>query len=173
MSATTLITGGRVIDPATGSDTVRDLAVADGVFVDLSTVADAETVDRVDAAGLVVCPGLVDIHVHFREPGGEHKEDIASGTAAAAAGGFTTVVVMPNTIPPIDCPDAVRDQQQRIDRDAVVHTLVTACLTRGRAGRELADLRALAGSGIVAFTDDGNCVQELDRMLEAAVIAAD
>ena len=83
MSATTLIAGGRVIDPATGSDSVRDLAVADGVFVDLSTVSDAETVDRVDAAGLVVCPGFVDIHVHFREPGGEHKEDIASGTAVA------------------------------------------------------------------------------------------
>ena len=169
-----IIRRGRVVDPANGIDETRDLAVADGRLVAPSEIeGEADTVD-LDAAGLVVAPGFIDVHVHLREPGQEEKEDIASGTAAAAAGGFTTVLPMPNTKPPIDSVDAVRDLERRVRESAVVRTLACACTTTGRKGRNLVDVRRLrAETEIVALTDDGDCVQDREVMRQAMTLAAE
>jgi dihydroorotase len=169
-----LITNGRVIDPGAGTDTVRSIAIAAGRIVDPAQLENDPATTQIDAAGLVVCPGLVDIHVHFREPGGEYKETIATGTSAAAVGGFTTVVMMPNTIPPIDSVEIIQKIQARVDDTACVHAKITACLTLQRCGDAIADLRAMArDTAVVAFTDDGNCVQDEALMLQAATIAAE
>ena len=102
-----LLRGGRVVDPSQSIDSVLDLLLADGKVAALGESLSSGDAEVVDAAGLVIAPGLVDVHVHLRQPGGEHKETIASGSLAAAAGGFTSVVAMPNTSPPIDAPAAV------------------------------------------------------------------
>ncbi len=159
----TLIRGGRVIDPARGYDEVADLAVVDGRIA-ADRAGDAPVFD---AAGLIVCPGLTDIHVHLREPGQEHKEDIESGCAAAAAGGFTTVACMPNTNPAIDAPELVRRVIQRAEAVGTCRVLPIAAITRGRAGREVADLAGLRSAGAVAFSDDGDGIEDDAVMLEA------
>ena len=158
-----LIRGGRIIDPVRGTDRVGDLAVVDG-----SIVADAPAGAVVfDAAGLIVGPGLVDIHVHLREPGGEHKEDIQSGCAAAAAGGFTTVACMPNTNPPLDRPGVIRQVRRRADQVGTCRVLPVAAITQGRIGKRLTDFRALLDAGAVAFSDDGDGVEDDGLMREA------
>ena len=159
-----LIRGGRVIDPARGYDEVADLAVVDGRIAAADRAGDAPVFD---ATGLVVCPGLTDIHVHLREPGQEHKEDIESGCAAAAAGGFTTVACMPNTSPPLDTPELVRRVIRRAQDVGACRVLPIAAVTRGRAGREVADLAALRSAGAVAFSDDGDGIDDDPIMLEA------
>src|SRR4029077_5663166 len=118
--------------------------------------ADAE---RVDADGLIVCPGLIDIHVHLREPGQRAKETIATGTAAAARGGFTSVVCMPNTSPEIDNSGTVALIHERAAREGVVNVFVTGAITKSLAGEELAPIGSLKQAGVVAITDDGHCVQ--------------
>ncbi|MBX9742564.1 MAG: dihydroorotase [Chthoniobacterales bacterium] len=157
------IRGGRVIDPANRIDETRDLFVQDGIIVN----DPPSNPDVINARGLIVSPGLIDIHVHLREPGQSHKETIATGTRAAAAGGFTSVVCMPNTTPPIDTPETVAWVQKKAAETACVHVFSTAALTRGLAGLEVAPLEALAAQGAVAFTDDGHCVQNLKVMREA------
>jgi dihydroorotase len=161
------------VDPATQTDERRDLAIADGVFVDPATVAGRPGTQVLDLAGKTVFPGFVDLHVHFREPGFEYKEDLASGTAAAAAGGFTTVVLMPNTNPAMDRVERVRDLEQRLAAKARVHCLISACLSLDRQGHALTDIAALrAQTPIVALSDDGNCVQDRALMTAAARLAA-
>ncbi len=158
-----LIRGGRVIDPATGRDEIADLAIADGVFVN-HPLHDAFVLD---AAGLIVCPGLMDLHVHLREPGQSHKETIETGTGAAAAGGFTFVACMPNTQPPLDTPDAVRwviEQTRRANHCAVAPV---AAMTQGRQGRELTDFAALLAAGAVALSDDGTGLED-DAVMRSA-----
>jgi dihydroorotase len=120
-----ILAGGRVVDPVNQIDRIQDIGIADGIFVDPATLAGAE---RVSVAGLAVAPGFIDIHVHLREPGQTHKEDLRTGTEAAAAGGFTTVVAMPNTSPAVDSPEIFAQVQALIREKAVVRVIQSATL---------------------------------------------
>lgn len=164
MSNSMNIRGGRVIDPATRRDAVGDVFIADGRFVETPVEGAVE----VDAAGLVVCPGFIDMHVHLREPGQGAKETIATGTRAAAAGGFTSVVAMPNTQPVADHPGIIAWMQERAASSGVVNVFTTGAITMGSQGAELAPIGAMAAAGIVAVTDDGRCVQSHEVMRRAA-----
>ncbi|MCR6657465.1 MAG: dihydroorotase [Opitutus sp.] len=165
------IQNARVIDPASKRDAVGDLFVRDGVLVASLSAADKKRARKIDASGLVACPGLVDIHVHFREPGQTHKETIATGSRAAAAGGFTTVVCMPNTSPVADNAGTIQYIKDAVRRDAVVKVLPTGCITVGMKGQALAPIGSLARAGVVAITDDGDCVQSNDLMRRAVEYA--
>jgi len=164
-----ILEGGRVIDPARGVDGAAPLAVAEGRTVDPNQAGGARTVDL---NGLVACPGFIDLHVHLRDPGQTWKEDLVSGTMAAAAGGFTTVVAMPNTLPPMDTPERVAAIRRRVAESAFVRVLPTACITLGREGCVPTDPEALKAAGAVALTDDGGCVPSSRVMLEAMHRAA-
>ena len=161
------IQGGRVIDPANGIDEIRDLFVLDGRLVDKKSPG----ATLIDASGKVVTPGLIDIHVHFREPGQSHKETIESGSRAAAMGGFTTVVCMPNTNPVADSPATIAWIQEKAEKTACVNVFCTGAITRGIAGEEMAPIGALAAAGVVALTDDGHCVQNHGVMRRAVEYA--
>jgi dihydroorotase len=172
-----LILGGRVVDPANGTDGLRDVLLRDGRIAavempgKLAGVADSlPKENQIDAAGCVVAPGLIDIHVHLREPGQTHKETIRTGTAAAAAGGFTTVVAMPNTTP---VNDSVKGLRWMMDaaRGAVVKLLAMPAATFGSLGCEITDFHELVKAGAVGFTDDGKPVLE-DEVMRAALVAA-
>lgn len=155
----TLIRGGRVVDPSQGIDAVLDLLLADGRVARLGEGLDApEGAEVVDAGGLVVTPGLIDVHVHLREPGGEHKETIASGARAAAAGGFTAVVAMPNTDPPVDSPAAVGFVRAQGERAGGARVFPSGCITLGQNGEQLTEMGELVGAGAVCVTDDGRPV---------------
>ena len=165
MSDKVLLKGGRVVDPSLGIDSTLDVLLAEGVVASLSSDIDAPEGARVvDCAGLVVTPGLIDVHVHLREPGEEHKETIATGAAAAAAGGFTAVCAMPNTDPPIDDPAAVGFVRAagRAAGQARVHPV--GCISVGRAGLRLALVGEMVDAGAVAITDDGNPVMNSGLM---------
>jgi len=158
-----VIRGARVIDPSAGRDEIADVAVVNGL---LSAEPPAQA-EVIEAHGLILTPGLADIHVHLREPGQSHKETIDSGTAAAAAGGFTYVACMPNTRPPIDQPDIVRWIQNRARDFNYCNVGVVAAITKGREGKELVDMAALHHAGAVAFSDDGEGVED-DRVMGQA-----
>jgi dihydroorotase len=165
-----LIAGGRVIDPANGVDHTADLLILDGRIVALGEEATRRApadVERLNVPGKIVCPGLIDGHVHLREPGQSAKETIATGTAAAARGGFTTIVCMPNTAPPIDNPGTVALIREKAAREARVNVFVTGAISRGLAGEELAPVGLLAQAGVIAITDDGHCVQNNELMRRA------
>ncbi|HXG42006.1 MAG TPA: dihydroorotase [Dehalococcoidia bacterium] len=165
------VRGGRILDPSQGLDVVGDVLIVDGRVAAVGRDAGRDAGEVLDAAGLWVLPGLVDVHCHLREPGLEHKETIETGTMAAARGGFTTVCCMPNTEPPLDTPALVRWVRERAAQAGLVRVLPIACTTRGREGRELADLAELAEAGAVAFSDDGEPVADpalLRRALEYA-----
>lgn len=165
-----LLRAGRVIDPSQGLDGTRDLLLKNGrvaaLGTDLASHPEARGVRVVDAAGLVVSPGLIDLHVHFREPGQTAKENIASGAQCAARGGFTSVVCMPNTKPAIDDAAVVGLVKERA-REACVRVYVTGAITKDLAGEALAPIGALHRAGVVAITDDGRCVQNTDLMRRA------
>lgn len=165
------IRNGRVIDPANQRDAVGDVFAVDGKIVDSLSDAQKTEATVVDAKGLVVAPGLVDIHVHFRDPGQTHKEDIRSGTEAAAAGGFTSVVCMPNTSPVCDNAGTIRRIVDKVGREGVVRVYTTGCLTLGMAGERLAPTGQLKRAGVVAMTDDGQCVQSNELMRRAVEYA--
>src|SRR3954471_17536824 len=165
-----LLQGGRVIDPASKLDSVADVLLADGRIVAVGRDAAAQApadAERVDVSGLVVCPGLIDLHVHLREPGQSAKETIATGTAAAARGGFTSIVCMPNTSPAIDNAGTVALIREKAAREGVVNVFVTGAITKNIAGEELAPIGSLKAAGVVAITDDGHCVQNNDLMRRA------
>ncbi|MFZ4597426.1 MAG: dihydroorotase [Terrimicrobiaceae bacterium] len=162
------ILNGRIIDPANGRDGVGDLFLADGKIVAADPGGDCETVD---ARGLIVAPGLIDIHVHLREPGQSHKETIATATRAAAAGGFTTVVAMPNTTPTADNAATITWIRDRANREGVVNVLCTGAITKGLQGEELAPYGSMVAAGIVAITDDGHCIQNHEVMRRAVEYA--
>ena len=167
MSESLHIQGGRVIDPVNGIDEIRDLFVQDGRLVEKKSPG----ATLIDASGKVVTPGLIDIHVHFREPGQSHKETIESGSRAAAMGGFTTVVCMPNTNPVADSPATIAWIQEKAEKTACVNVFCTGAITRGIAGEEMAPIGALAAAGVVALTDDGHCVQNHGVMRRAVEYA--
>ncbi len=164
------IKNGRVIDPASKRDATGDVFIADGRFVKSLSATQRKSAQVIDAKGLVVCPGLVDIHVHFREPGQTHKETILTGSQAAAAGGFTTVVCMPNTSPPVDNTGTV-ELIKNAARLAPVHVYPTGCITVGMKGQSLAPHGSLQKAGVVALTDDGLCVQSNELMHRAVEYA--
>lgn len=161
------IRNARIVDPAAKRDAVGDLFALDGRLVERLSAADKKRARKIDAKGLVAAPGLVDIHVHFREPGQTHKETIATGSRAAAAGGFTTVVCMPNTTPTADNAGTIQYILDAVRRDAVVKVLPTGCITIGAKGDTLAPIGSLKRAGVVAITDDGDCVQSNELMRRA------
>lgn len=165
-----LLTGGRLIDPSQDLDERGDLLLFDGKVAaigrDAARQARADS-QRIDVAGAVVCPGLIDLHVHLREPGQSAKETMATGTAAAARGGFTSVVCMPNTSPAIDNPTTVALIREKAERQAAVNVFVAGAITKGIAGEDLAPIGSLKQAGVVALTDDGHCVQNNELMRRA------
>lgn len=162
------IINGRVIDPANGRDGIGDIHIVDGKIAASAAAGDVETID---AAGLVVAPGLIDIHVHLREPGQSHKETIATASRAAAAGGFTSVVAMPNTVPAADSAATIAWIGERARQTSCVNVFCTGAITKGLAGEELAPYGAMVAAGIVALTDDGHCVQNHEVMRRAVEYA--
>ena len=165
-----IIRNSRVIDPANKRDEVVDLTIVDGRIADKSSIENQKT-ESIDAKGLIVAPGLIDMHVHLREPGFGHKETIASGAHAAAAGGFTTIVCMPNTLPAADNPATIAWIKDRAAAAASVNVLPTGAISKNIAGEELAPIGSLGQAGVVAITDDGHCVQNHELMRRAVEYA--
>ncbi|MDO4558689.1 MAG: dihydroorotase [Planctomycetia bacterium] len=165
---TILIRNGRVIDPSRGADRVTDIRIQDGRIAAWDvTETPEEGTEVIDATGLIVTPGLIDMHVHLREPGREEDETIETGTAAAIRGGFTSVACMPNTEPPLDTQagiEFVRHQALRADH---CNVYCVGCVTKNRAGEELAEIGMLCDSGAVAFSDDGAPVHNAELMRQA------
>jgi dihydroorotase len=162
-----LIKNGRLIDPKNQVDQVTDLLIDDFKVVKIADTLNDPAIRTIDATGKIVAPGLIDIHVHFREPGDEEEETIASGSAAAVAGGYTSVVCMPNTNPPIDEATAV-EYVHRMGRQArKTFVYVMGAITKNRAGQELAEMGLMTQAGAVGFTDDGCGVQDAGTMLRA------
>jgi len=174
-----IIRGGRIIDPANKRDEIADLYIVDGKIVgSKSEIREAFTrrggkseIEEISARGLIVAPGLIDIHVHLREPGFGHKETIESGGRAAAVGGFTTIVCMPNTSPAADNPSTIAWIKDRAAAVACVNVLATGAISKNLAGEELAPIGSLAQAGVVAITDDGHCVQNHEVMRRAVEYA--
>ena len=169
-----VIRGGHLIDPAAGVDGLKDILLKDGRVAEIAghgKLKQANGAQVLDATGLVVAPGLVDIHVHLREPGQGYKETIATGTAAAAAGGFTAVAAMPNTIPVNDSPEITR-WMQAPERGAAIRVFPIGAATRGSKGEALNDFAALKSAGAVAVTDDGHPILKDNVMRETLAAAA-
>ena len=166
-----LIKDGRVVDPASGVDEGLDVVLEDGRVKALGKFPKTEDYQRViDAKGKIVAPGLVDIHVHFRDPGLTYKEDIATGAAAAAAGGYTTVVCMANTKPVVDSVEVLSELLGRM-KQLPIHVLNAAAVTKGLQGKELTDMRALRAAGAAGFTDDGIPIMDSALLFEAMKLA--
>lgn len=162
-----LIKDGRVIDPKSGMDETLDLIIRDGTITEMGKFQKSDDYDTViDARGKIVAPGLIDVHVHFRDPGFTHKEDLESGARAAAAGGYTTVVCMANTNPVVDCKEVLCDLQRRAS-SLPIRVLNAATVTVGLKSRKLTDMEALKQAGAVGFTDDGIPIQDVKLVLEA------
>lgn len=161
-----------MIDPSQGMDQIGDLLIAEGKVVQIGgTITVSQSPERsvgkakdLDATGLVVCPGFIDLHCHLREPGFENRETIATGTKAAANGGFTSVCCMANTEPPLDKAAVVDWVRQKASKDSPIAVLPIGCITKGRRGEELTDMSELAEAGVVAFSDDGDFVASSQLM---------
>lgn len=171
--ASLVIRGGRVIDPATGLDGPADVVIQNGRIAAVGAVANRQDGTRtpapatLDATGCIVCPGLIDIHVHLRDPGQEQKETLATGTRAAARGGFTHVCAMPNTAPALDTAERVRDVRERAVLDGLVRVSVIGAISAGRRGEAPAPWEAMAAAGAVAFSDDGDSCMDGGIMRDA------
>lgn len=161
----TLIRGGRVIDPANKIDKIADVLVSEGKIAAVGEALSAEGAQVIEAAGKIVAPGFIDMHVHLREPGQEAKEDFGSGSRAAAAGGYTRVATMPNTKPVIDTAALVKAMQQRAAEDAVVHIEIIGAVTKGQKGEEMAEVGDMTQAGAVAFSDDGHFTKSAKVLL--------
>lgn len=160
-----LLKSGRVIDPANQLDQVMDVLIENGKIAAVGENLSSEGAQVFEAKGLIVAPGLIDMHIHLREPGQEAKEDIGSGTRAAAAGGFTTVACMPNTKPVVDTSIIVNGLKERARQEGVVHVEVIGALSKGQEGKEMAELGDMAEAGAVAFSDDGHYVDQAKLLL--------
>lgn len=164
-----LIKNGHLIDPASGVDAPMDLLIDQGKVLQIAKPNQIKVEDDVkviDASGMIVAPGFVDVHVHFRDPGLTYKEDIQTGAAAAAAGGYTTVVCMANTKPPIDSVETFKEVWER-EQKLPIHVLQAANVTMGMKGQELTDMDALKAAGAVGFTDDGVPIADEKLMVSA------
>ena len=151
-----LIKGGRVIDPANKIDKIADVLIIDGKISEIGTDIKFAANHEYDAAGKIVAPGLIDMHVHFREPGQEAKEDFESGSKAAVAGGYTTVATMPNTSPVVDNAALVRSMVKRAEDVGIINIKIIGAVTKNQKGEELAEMRDMIDAGAVAFSDDGH-----------------
>ena len=160
-----LIKGGRVIDPANKIDKIADVLVEDGRIAAVGEGLSAEGAEVFEAEGKIVSPGLIDMHVHLREPGQEAKEDFGSGSRAAAAGGYTRVATMPNTRPVIDNSALVKAMQKRAEEDAVVHVEIIGAVTKGQQGEEMAEMGDMVQAGAIAFSDDGHFTKSAKVLL--------
>lgn len=169
-----LIRGGRIVDAATNTDKIADIYLEDGKIACIGEKLEKkEKTDRlIDAKGCVVMPGLIDLHVHFRDPGQEYKEDIITGSKAAARGGVTTVVAMPNTTPVIDSSDRVSYVHNKAAQLSKIHVLQSGAITRGEKGEVLADIEGMAKVGIPGLSEDGKSVMNSRVYKEAMEIAA-
>lgn len=165
MSKTTIIKGGRVIDPSQKIDRIADIIIRDGKVAEIGSASGQGEV--IDAAGRIVCPGLIDMHVHLREPGNEYEETIASGSAAAVAGGFTSIACMPNTQPAIDTEAMIEFVCRQAARAGSCNVYPIGAITKGREGKELAEMGQMVRAGAVAFSDDGCGVANPMVMLRA------
>ncbi|MEX0678984.1 MAG: dihydroorotase [Pirellulales bacterium] len=161
-----LLEGGRVIDPSQGLDRTMNLLIEGGRIAAYDTIASGP-LEVIDAAGKIVAPGLIDMHVHLREPGREEDETILTGGSAAVAGGFTSIACMPNTEPPIDTQASVEFIQHQAARADRCNVFVVACVSKNREGKELAELGQLVQAGAVAFSDDGAPVYDAELMRRA------
>lgn len=166
-----LIKGGRVVEPASKKDGIYDVLVEGDKITEVSEniTASADTV--IDAKGLMIMPGLIDLHVHLREPGFTHKETIKTGAMAAAHGGYTTICPMPNTKPATDCVETLELVKDIIKRDAKINVLPVSAVTIGQAGTELADIKAMAEHGAIAISEDGKSVMD-SALYEKGMLAA-
>ncbi|MBU4590712.1 MAG: dihydroorotase [Candidatus Omnitrophica bacterium] len=162
-----LIKNGLVIDPVNKIEAVMDILVTEGRISKVAKAIRSDVDEIIDAKDKIVMPGIVDMHVHLREPGREDKETVASGTKAAARGGVTTVLAMPNTMPAIDCAGNVKLLKDIIKKDAGVDVEISGAITIGQLGKELCDISALKKAGVIAITDDGLSVDDDNLMLEA------
>lgn len=162
-----LIKKGRIIDPANGIDEVKDLLVCDGKIKKIDNDINENADKVIDAEGFWVVPGLIDLHVHLREPGYEHKETIKTGSRSAAVGGFTTICCMPNTKPVIDNEIIVEYINMKAQRDAIVNVLPIGSITKGQEGLELSDIGKMAEVGICALSEDGRSVENAGLMKTA------
>ena len=172
----TLIKGGRVIDPATKTDAVMDILIKDGIIVARGENLASEITDGIDevieATNHYVMPGLIDLHVHLREPGFEHKETIETGTKAMAKGGFTSVCPMPNTKPATDCAEVVKYIVDKAKEVSPINVLPVGAVTIGQFGKELTDIAAMKEAGICAISEDGKSVMNSGIYREAMKEAA-
>ena len=160
-----LIRAARVIDPASGMDQIADVGIGNGTIREIGQNLDSNGYDRViDADGMILAPGLIDPHVHLREPGQVHKEDIESGTRAAVAGGFTTVCCMPNTSPALDSPEMVEFVRSRAEQVGHCRVFSVAAATKGRKGERLAEIGLCLDAGAVGYSDDGDVVESASMM---------
>ncbi len=156
-----ILKGGRVIDPKQNIDKVMDVGIQNGKFANSETIKDAEIIN---VSGLIISPGFIDMHVHLRQPGGNHKETIKTGTRAAAAGGFTSLVAMPNTNPAADSTATIEYIRTHTRDDGVVKVYPSGAMTKGGNGKQMASIGSLKEAGVVALTDDGHCIQNFEIM---------
>lgn len=155
---TVLIRNGHVVDPLTRRDEISDVYIADGKILEVAAGINREAEQTIDAAGCYVMPGLIDLHVHLRDPGLEYKETLKTGGRAAVRGGVTTVCAMPNTRPVIDTREKVEDVHRRARTESPAHVIQIGAVTAGQAGKELADIRGMAEAGCHAISEDGKSV---------------
>lgn len=168
-----LIKNGRVLDPASERDGIYEVLIRGGVIARVAEKIEAADAEVIDAAGCFVMPGLVDLHVHLRDPGLTYKEDIGSGARAAARGGYTTILAMPNTKPVIDSPDKVDYVRNKAEQTAPIHVLQVGAVTKGQLGEEISDIRGMAEAGIPAISEDGKSVMDARVYRQAMEIAAE
>ena len=156
-----LIKNGYILDPASRTEGIQDILIEDGIIREVAIGIQAQADQVIDASGCHVMPGLIDLHVHLREPGFEYKETVATGSRAGAAGGYTTICAMPNTKPSIDRAERVRQLMEIIKRDAVIKVLPIGAVTLDQAGTELSDAKAMKDAGICALSEDGKSVMDI------------
>lgn len=167
-----LIRNCRLVDPVNRIDDIQDILIADGVINKIGKDLNIKADEIIDAKGKIAAPGLIDMHVHLREPGREDKETVRTGSRAAIRGGFTSVLSMPNTEPSIDNPKMVKLLKEIIDRNALCNVFIAGAITQGREGKKLTDFNLMKKEGIVAVTDDGSSVEDDGIMTEALKKAA-